>query len=1207
MKHLLFFCSLLFLVACSGGGKTNAQLKISGNFIFGGANLASYSDGGLMVWGQGPNGQAFGRALVGTDTLNLDLPNGTWTFYAMAWDKTTENFTGTARCAQSVSFLKGEPVTANLNLTNQNCAQAVFGGTIHGTTPNVTLAQTKFEWCGSEPGQVTDANHRCSDQPSVNTKASKGHGTSYRLRLRSYDRRPGAPAIFIPGEIVSQCFDGTGSPATPDNGEVAMTAPGLPTGLGNTTPFHISMEVFVGSIDCDTSASPNNRGFVPVELPHGLQSQQPRLKYVVDTTMAPAKHKLYVQISEADICNGREAQMPFAAGLGTAGRQYLICSGRQLQKMVTSPMTNHYKLLKDIDLNPLSKGALSAPTTAQEPFYSCLDLGGNFFPIGADLGTCAGDPPIDFSGSINGNGKKIRGLRLRLEDKDNIGLIASASNGGYVRNLILEKPEIGGRSNVGTIAGAAINNSSATFSNIEVIEPDVEGRENNGSCSNVGGLIGLVSSSNLQGISIRKGYVRSDCSPTGGIVGFTELSMSNFVSFSGIVEGRQQRTGGIFGTALQTNLSHARTEGFLLGDSYVGGITGWSDQSSYTNIYSHYGIKAYAQTMIHAGGLFGFKLGNTGTNTVHHAYAIGDISHHCSPLDGTCKLGEIVGGLSGSLSNADFPNTYYEDEGISFSYGPGVIGIPRTAAQFYAATSSDFPGLVSAGGAYGLLTGDLPRLSHEVSLHPCRLNNANTPVAAQISSGRGSTASNPILVCNPSQLADIATNLSRHFRLEGLVDGIEVTTPWGNFSGSLDGNNLAILGQKINIPSTSVAAWFSTVSGSIRNLSFLGGKLFTNAGGGNAGFIAKDLSGTLDGVDFIGTEWKSNKSGGAYVSQILAGGRILNSESNVSMQILAGGGYIGGLAEKNYGLIENVKLYNEIYADTGATLYAVGGIVSENYGLIRRLESSSRMRESPTSAGHYSALGVQINHPTGVIEDVLLDRARFEGSVSNAAYGMAYANAGMMRRIFSTAEVFLDDGAPRTISATIGSNSGTATSILFTEFARVLSPAPFDTYATPVPVSTNCQITFSTFAATTPWSIPLTSTPSNFVIEFDDGQVFRLASYTSAGVDTVVANTNDACAPINPSAQAVVHYAPLELIGTHTTAAEIASLSTFSSWNGQVDSAGRSTWIANMDSEVDQQRLVNIYLAYLSGQPLPEPPPTWEFKSGEGLRLFTLE
>ncbi|MFP5458329.1 MAG: hypothetical protein ACLGG7_06315, partial [Bacteriovoracia bacterium] len=321
MKHLLFLCSLLVLTACSGGGKSSAQLKISGNFIFGGANLASFVDGGLMVWGQGPNGQAFGRALIGTDTLNLDLPNGTWTFYAMAWDKTTENFTGTARCAQSVSFLKGEPVTANLTLTNQNCSQAVFGGTIHGTSPNVTLAPTKFEWCGSEPSQVTSPAHKCTDdQFSPDRKAAKGHGTSYRLRLRSYDRKPGAPALFMPGEIVSQCFDGTGSPATPDHSQVAMTAPGLPAGLGNTTPFHISMEVFVGSTDCDATASPNNRGFVPVELPHGLQSQQPRLKYVVDTTMAPAKHKLYVQISDADICNGRETQMPFAAGLGTADR-----------------------------------------------------------------------------------------------------------------------------------------------------------------------------------------------------------------------------------------------------------------------------------------------------------------------------------------------------------------------------------------------------------------------------------------------------------------------------------------------------------------------------------------------------------------------------------------------------------------------------------------------------------------------------------------------------------------------------------------------------------------------------------------------------------------------------------------------------------------------------------------------------------------------
>jgi hypothetical protein len=85
MKNLFLLIPLLMFVACSKN-TTSTKLKVSSNFVFGGSTLnGTYTAGGLMVWGQGPGGEAFGRAMVGTDTINVDLKNGAWTFYSIAW------------------------------------------------------------------------------------------------------------------------------------------------------------------------------------------------------------------------------------------------------------------------------------------------------------------------------------------------------------------------------------------------------------------------------------------------------------------------------------------------------------------------------------------------------------------------------------------------------------------------------------------------------------------------------------------------------------------------------------------------------------------------------------------------------------------------------------------------------------------------------------------------------------------------------------------------------------------------------------------------------------------------------------------------------------------------------------------------------------------------------------------------------------------
>jgi hypothetical protein len=116
----LFLLSLCFLVSCSQK-TTSAKLQISNSFVFGGAETSPYSGGGLMIWGRNLEGASFGRTIEDSDSISIQLPNGSWTFFAMAWEgeagtdtnangTTDDKLLGKVRCAISpqVSMTGGD-------------------------------------------------------------------------------------------------------------------------------------------------------------------------------------------------------------------------------------------------------------------------------------------------------------------------------------------------------------------------------------------------------------------------------------------------------------------------------------------------------------------------------------------------------------------------------------------------------------------------------------------------------------------------------------------------------------------------------------------------------------------------------------------------------------------------------------------------------------------------------------------------------------------------------------------------------------------------------------------------------------------------------------------------------------------------------------------------------------------------------------------
>ncbi len=1208
MKVLILLLGLLALTSCTQKSVTQAKLTVSSQAIFGGSNSV-LTAGGLVVWGQGPEGQAFGRVLMGSDQVSLPLLNGNWTFFAMSWEKVSSNLDGKTRCALSSAALTGGSIVLNLPLDLETCTLPVFSNGLHTTSPSISLPFLRLEWCGASPNQVAGPLDRCTDNLVDTTrKAPKGHGASYRFRVRSFDRRPGA-MNFLSEAIESMCFDGDSNIGNPDWSSV-MNQAGvrLPAGNGgNSTPFHITLDVFLGSTDCDqTVTAPSLRTPVLIELPNGLRSTQPRTKYIVDNA-ASVKPKLYVEVNEADICTSRltsTATTPFAAGLGTVTRPYLICSAPQLQAMVgnTIALSSDFKLLRDVDLNPTTKGLSSGGSPT---WYTCLEIGGNFLPIGHTCATLS-SAAAAFTGTFDGNLKAIRGLRMRFEETINVGLFARITT-GEVRNLSLDRPEIGGHQKVGAIAGEVTGDGSKTFRRIEVVSPKIEGREKNGMESlGVGGAFGLFSNANLNLVTVRLMKVRGEGDLNGGIAGSISGANNTMSVFSsGVIEGFDQKTGGIAGEITDSSLSQVRFEGYVSGMSKVGGLGGSLANTSVTHSYANAGVNArHTGSSIYVGGLFGEISGTTSTHQILRSFFTGRIFHRCPSPSPSCYVNEIAGYFSG-VTVTDFSTSFFSTNSLSGM--ATAVGTGYSLSQMFDGSTLD--SMTLPGFSY--LTGDIPRIPQEAGMvglpvHPCRLNNASAQVSIQIGSGRGGPA-NPILICNPDQLEDVSTNLSRSFKLASFVVSDNIPARWGTFSGSLDGDGRGIIGITVAGSMSEDIAWFTDITGSMRNISFFGGKTssaITQPTVGSTAFLATTVSGSLENLNFFDILWKSDKTGGVLARQIGSTARISKSKFFYRMEVQDGANQ-GGLASTNSGIIEGVENRGEIEAIGGADLNSFGGFVSVNSGSIRRSENDVRINDNQQTTGTNSALLASVN--TGTIEDILQEWAEFRGT-SLAASGMVYDNTGgMIKRVFSQAQVRLEGGDPRTgITPTFTiSPAGTYFDILYT------SPATLkNTASTGLGIissdATTCTLEKASFKPTPMGVWDVVQTPTSFGILVDGREFFPISSAIYGTTeDEFTVTTGVGCTPSISSATEIslVSSSPAAF-GTPVSEANLNDFSTFSTWNGQENEA---IWVADMSNPAEESRVLNLYVDYLSGQPLRETPPVWEFSPGEGLRLFNLD
>jgi hypothetical protein len=1030
INSLLLLAFLVGTVSCSQKG-SEVKIEVSHFQVGSSAAIQAMSGGGLVIWAKSEDGKSFAQTLDTTnDSISLALPNGLWTFYAMAWDglknyqgtaSTNYNFGGVVSCAKSGQVvLSGNKAAVDLTLNNSNCTDAVFAGSVPTTVASskIVLAPTRFAFCNGI-NQITSSSDLCADtRNEVRAKEKKAWIGSFRVNMKLF-KKFGATKDFT-GIVQSPCTEMVGNPEgteaagdiSEDYGSSGLVIPSLPAG-GPGLPFHLEIEMFPGNSKCDVTASGSvgNRGSIVRQFPNGIASADGVAnKYLPNSTF----HKQYLAIPSAQICQNRNStglpDHPFAAGEGlTREHPYIICSVPQFHAINNdiNYLSKHYKLESDLDFNPYSQGL--AGTGVVPSYFQCLELGSNILPIGYYAATCAGPGnPIgygameNFTGSFDGRNYKLSNLRLRDDSQTNIGIFGSINGSATtVSNLRVENVEFEGRNTVGALTGIVSGSSgpsSVKIWNIHVSKADVQARDSSGD-SFVGGLFGIFDKATLSNASIKDSRVRGEHSKVGGVIGFASSAIIDHVAADVNLDANSSVSpkyyiGGVVGLAQDVALNLVRHEGAIYSNAQkVGGILGGtSGSTSLIDFYANSHVTSNdTSPTVYLGGVVGVWSSDI-TAQIGPGYTMSIIRTNCQSA---CNQGPMVGTVSTQPTSQvglyRLPTTE-TNPGPAQGVFAGEIEIPSISDM---KVPANVPSLTSSGtDDWSIMPGEYPRLDFEK--HPC------TTVAGFSGSGAG-TLLNPKNICNETQyLALSGAAANTHHKL---VSNIRLTMSSGSqfdlnsFSASLDGNNRMLLGGFSSV-STSPSGHIGTIASTavIKNLQIHGlGRQSTDSGttlSNPHGVFAATNNGKINNVQFW-TYGNYAKMGASIVGQNSASGEIKNV--TVAGDLTAHDDGAASVAIKNSGLIERVSTNVEIFCKVGIC-DRIAGLVVHNDGSIKKSEMGSRLRTDSSYTSINTSMVVDTN--TSLIEDVLVSKhAEFEVT-SNPKY-FHRVNSGTLRRVIN--------------------------------------------------------------------------------------------------------------------------------------------------------------------------------------------------------------
>lgn len=375
------------------------------------------------------------------------------------------------------------------------------------------------------------------------------------------------------------------------------------------------------------------------------------------------------------------------SGSGSKNDPYLIFNPVQLYNVrnFTGYSNVYFKLMADIDLTEFI--ADNSPNEGWEPI---------------------GSQNSPFKGNFNGNGHKISGIKINRK-ADFIGLFGCLSS-ATITNTTIEGSVVEGQNYVGALAGITEN---TTITNIKT-SINVKGNQY------AGGLVGQTQLNDKISNSSVIGNVNCSGNNTGGLIGYSALSVINSTNFTGSIYGVNY-TGGVIGyatgiTATNCNVSSNKVSAL----QYTGGVIGYANDITATNCYAivdnvngteftggfagrfsssedivnSCGVVANVHGKTPMGGFTGFSNG-----TLSNLFAVGDITSEQGVLQyvGTGGIAGQFNGSGASLTNSYFSGNIRADN----SYVGGLVGSARasTISKNYSKAAID--GLKYVGGIVG--------------------------------------------------------------------------------------------------------------------------------------------------------------------------------------------------------------------------------------------------------------------------------------------------------------------------------------------------------------------------------------------------------------------------------------------------------------------------------------------------------------------------
>lgn len=380
-------------------------------------------------------------------------------------------------------------------------------------------------------------------------------------------------------------------------------------------------------------------------------------------------------------------EQEFTGGSGTEEDPWLISEPRHLNNirnyLGAENENKHFKLLNDIDLmDYLSEDGDE------------YNDGAGWRPIGDDW---TNQNNKFFAGTLDGDGKIIKNLRIDRGNTNLVGLFGSLSprvnarGSSKIINLHLEQVLITGNNYTGGLAG---------FNAGEVINCSVEGVVL-GKEDNTGGLVGITQRDKITGC-FNSGTVTGEGNRTGGMVGYTEFGEIENSFNEAVVLGLGGDTGGLVGNN-SSKIENSYNIGNVIGSSnYTGGLIGYNRNGG--EIKSSFNAANVTGKGDHTGGLVGSNLwhifycynngevtgegNNTGGLIGYNRRTVTD-SYNTSTVNGKNHTGGLVGRNEGLN-----PNEYAV---ISKTYSSGAVsgdsdtgGLVGSSAVLYSSTSISF-------------------------------------------------------------------------------------------------------------------------------------------------------------------------------------------------------------------------------------------------------------------------------------------------------------------------------------------------------------------------------------------------------------------------------------------------------------------------------------------------------------------------------------